>query len=308
MCVCVCVYVCVHGCLHVCVCVSVDLCTCSVTWSCLSFCDPMDCNIPGSSVHGIFQGGILEWVAISSSRGSFPPRDWTHLFPILHWPAESSPLHHLESPIYLSISIYLLYSFTSCFVAFLFNFSSLAFFLIYHCFKFTWFTFPHQKTIYVPICMCVCVCVCVCIQREREERQRENLCSSTVEIVFLIITIRRIFFLELRTCWFMMICLFIQWQVWLPTHIPFLALVHSMKVRIELESSTAVKRSIKNYLIPLKLEIQIILLFYIWIMLWLIYLYLKLAHMSCYKLGECLKLDVHLKVSVQFRRSWHIYV
>ena len=61
----------------------------------------------------------------------------------------------------------------------------------------------------------------------------------------------------------MMICLFIQWQVWLPTHIPFLALVHSMKVGIELESSIAVKRSIKNYLIPIKLETQIILLFYI---------------------------------------------
>ena len=71
-----------------------------------------------------------------------------------------------------------------------------------------------------------------------------------------------------------------------------------MKVRIELESSIAVKRSIKNYLIPLKLEIQIILLFYIWIMLWLIYLYLNLAHMSCYNLGEYLKLDVHLKVSI----------
>ena len=61
----------------------------------------------------------------------------------------------------------------------------------------------------------------------------------------------------------MMIYLFIQCQVWLPTHIPFLALIHSMKVGIELESSIAVKRYIKNYLIPLKLETQIILLFYI---------------------------------------------
>ena len=34
-------------------------------------CDPMDCNPPGSSVHGILQAGILEWVAISFSRGSF---------------------------------------------------------------------------------------------------------------------------------------------------------------------------------------------------------------------------------------------
>ena len=40
------------------------------------FCDSMDCSPPGSSVHGIFQGRILEWVAISYSRGSSPPRDW----------------------------------------------------------------------------------------------------------------------------------------------------------------------------------------------------------------------------------------
>ena len=33
---------------------------------CLTLCDPMDCSPPGSSVHGIFQAGILEWVAFSS--------------------------------------------------------------------------------------------------------------------------------------------------------------------------------------------------------------------------------------------------
>jgi len=42
---------------------------------CLTVCDPKDCSHPGSSVHGIFQGRILEWVAISSSRGSSQPRD-----------------------------------------------------------------------------------------------------------------------------------------------------------------------------------------------------------------------------------------
>ena len=41
------------------------------------FCDPMGCNLPGSSVHRVFQAGILEWVAISYSRGSSWPRDWT---------------------------------------------------------------------------------------------------------------------------------------------------------------------------------------------------------------------------------------
>ena len=36
--------------------------------SCLTLCNPMDCNPPGSSVHGIFQARILEWVAISFSN------------------------------------------------------------------------------------------------------------------------------------------------------------------------------------------------------------------------------------------------
>ena len=48
------------------------VCACarSVTQSCPILCDPMDCRLPGSSVHGIFQARILEWVAISYSRGS----------------------------------------------------------------------------------------------------------------------------------------------------------------------------------------------------------------------------------------------
>ena len=39
----------------------------------------MDCSHPGSSVHGILQARILEWVAISFSRGSSPPRNWTRV-------------------------------------------------------------------------------------------------------------------------------------------------------------------------------------------------------------------------------------
>ena len=50
-----------------------------VTQSCPILCDPMDSSLPGSSVHGIFQARILEWVAISFSRGSSQPRDWTQV-------------------------------------------------------------------------------------------------------------------------------------------------------------------------------------------------------------------------------------
>ena len=50
-----------------------------VTQSCLTLCDPVDCSLPGSSVHGIFQAIVLEWIAISFSKGSTQPRDWTRV-------------------------------------------------------------------------------------------------------------------------------------------------------------------------------------------------------------------------------------
>ena len=50
-----------------------------VAQSCLTLCDPVDCSPPGSSVHGILQARILEWVVISFSRGSSRPRDRTRV-------------------------------------------------------------------------------------------------------------------------------------------------------------------------------------------------------------------------------------
>ena len=55
------------------------LCSCVLSWSVVSLWDLMDRSPPGSSVHAIFQARILEWVAISSSRGSSPSRDWTRV-------------------------------------------------------------------------------------------------------------------------------------------------------------------------------------------------------------------------------------
>ena len=50
---------------------------CCVSHSVMSwlFCDPINCSPPGSSVHGVSQARVLEWAAISSTRGSSPPRD-----------------------------------------------------------------------------------------------------------------------------------------------------------------------------------------------------------------------------------------
>ena len=50
-----------------------------VAQSCLTLCDPMDCSLSVSSIHGIFQARVLEWVAISFSRGSSRPRNQTRL-------------------------------------------------------------------------------------------------------------------------------------------------------------------------------------------------------------------------------------
>ena len=51
-----------------------------VAQSCLTFCNPMGCSPPGSSVHGILQARVLEWVAMPFSRGSSWPRDRTQVF------------------------------------------------------------------------------------------------------------------------------------------------------------------------------------------------------------------------------------
>ena len=59
------------------VCVCVCVCVCEHAQLCPTLCVRMDYSPPGSSVHGIFQAKILEWVAISSSRGSSQPRDQT---------------------------------------------------------------------------------------------------------------------------------------------------------------------------------------------------------------------------------------
>ena len=48
----------------------------SLSHLCLTLCNPMDCSLPGSSVHGILQVKVLEWVAISFSKGSSWPRAW----------------------------------------------------------------------------------------------------------------------------------------------------------------------------------------------------------------------------------------
>ena len=53
---------------------TVGMNACLVTQSCLTLCDPMDCNVPSTSVPGTFRAKILEWVAIPFFRGTPQPR------------------------------------------------------------------------------------------------------------------------------------------------------------------------------------------------------------------------------------------
>ena len=53
--------------------------TSGIAQLCPTLCDPMDCSLPGSSIHGIFQTRVLKWVAISFSRGSSQPKNKTQV-------------------------------------------------------------------------------------------------------------------------------------------------------------------------------------------------------------------------------------
>ena len=90
-------------------CINMRVSVCSVAQSCLTLCDPMDLSPPDSSVHGIFQARILDWIAISYSRGSSWPRNWTHCSCVCHIGRQILlSLHHLGRPcicIHTSITI-----------------------------------------------------------------------------------------------------------------------------------------------------------------------------------------------------------
>ena len=80
----------------------VCVCVCMCAQSCLTFCDSRDSSPPGSSVHGIFQARVLEWVVISYFRRSSQPRDRTHVsciscigrWVLYHWATWKNPYTH----------------------------------------------------------------------------------------------------------------------------------------------------------------------------------------------------------------------
>ena len=79
---------------------------CSVAQPCPTLCDPMDCSLPGFSVHGIFQATIVEWLPFPSP-GDLPDlevKPASPVSPVLQ--SVSLPLHHLESPVYMYTHTY----------------------------------------------------------------------------------------------------------------------------------------------------------------------------------------------------------
>ena len=108
--------------------------------SCLTLCSPMDCSLPGSSVHGILQARILEWVAMPSSRGSFQPRDQTCISSVyLHQQVGSLilalPGKPLTDHIWSNLLIFLLYnpfSFPILFSHLLLNYQEKGYFPVTH--------------------------------------------------------------------------------------------------------------------------------------------------------------------------------
>ena len=82
-------------------------------------CDPMDCSPPASSFHRIFQGRILEWVAISSSKESSQPRDWNCVSCIscigrqilYHWATWEAQVDTTEYPVNFYVKRFTLFFF-----------------------------------------------------------------------------------------------------------------------------------------------------------------------------------------------------
>ena len=88
----------------------------------LPLCNPMDCSLPGSSVHGVLQARILEWVTMSFSRGSSWPRDWTQVTRIagrLFTVWATWEAHILHIMIYITYRVFILFQrITKCIITY----------------------------------------------------------------------------------------------------------------------------------------------------------------------------------------------
>ena len=104
------------------------MCLCGLT-----LCDHIDCSLTGSSVHGILQARILEWVAISSSKAPSQPRDWALVsyvscigrWILYHWATweATKVIGILEGILYSFVILVVLFIYIYIFIQFKFLFS-----------------------------------------------------------------------------------------------------------------------------------------------------------------------------------------
>ena len=154
-----------------------------VAQSCPTLCNPMACSPPGSSVHGIIQARILEWVAMPFSRGSSWPRIWTRISYIsrqilYHLSHQGSPWHFKEYfkslpfstlPSPWLISLYLQYT-TVLQCVLLWLWCVVCVFVLFAC----------------SFGPCVCVPVCLPHYMDRQIQRRDFICclqTSWVQIL-----------------------------------------------------------------------------------------------------------------------------
>ena len=155
-----------------------------VAQSCPTLCYSVDCSLPGSSLHGILQARVLEWVAISFSRGSSQPRDWTRVSCIAGrcfnlWATRTakkvSPTAFLVfSPAMQHLSKEMLQSFLSCVLTFTFTYSfpwGLIIFSFSICrqlklcaiLKTKFNVVSIQESLFLLPSLCLCSYVCLCV-------------------------------------------------------------------------------------------------------------------------------------------------
>ena len=132
---------------------------------CPTPCDPMDCSLPGSPVHGIFQARVLEWVAISFSRGSSHPGIESGS-PALQ--ADALPSEPPGKPLCPHLMFILQYPASP----------------VLHLWRYSWIPSPMAET-EIPFLTFPSICACSCKVRlalSLEVRHNTGICCPTIKL------------------------------------------------------------------------------------------------------------------------------
>ena len=153
---------------------------------CLTLWDPIACGLPGSSVHGISQTGIVEWVTISFSRGSSQPRDRSHVsciggsLPLSHQGSQNCTLLCIKYTcecictcecmcvwVYVYVWVYECMCTRECMCTCVYTWvyvymNMWVYVYMYVC---MWVCVYVSVCVHVSVCTCECMCTCECVYR-----------------------------------------------------------------------------------------------------------------------------------------------